>query len=332
MEDRRPVGTPVLVLDDLSYEIEGFRLGPISIMLESGEILSIIGPNGAGKTTLLRIVSGLEEPLSGAVKLRGRDVTRLPAHRRDVGFVFQDLALFPHMTVKDNIAYGLTVRGLSVGEMERRVAGLLSDFGISALAGRLPRELSGGERQRVAIARSLAPDPNILLLDEPLNAVDPENRRNFQSELRALLRERHVTAIIVTHDLDEGAFLSDRMAVMMGGSIAQTGPSSEVLWNPGNEAIASFLGYNIWREGDKVIAAHPMAMTIIGDLASARLKGRIVRVSTTAGGVNIDAELERGKDLVRIELDRQSLGKLQFTPGDHIGINTTHATEFETRK
>lgn len=223
----------------------GFRLGPIDLTLGQNETLAVLGPNGSGKSTFLRLLAGLEPAETGRVRLAGREITHLPPHRRGIGMVFQDLALFPSKTVWENLTYGLVVQRWSRPEAERRGEELLQQFHLSSLADRLPSQVSGGERQRVALARALAPRPSLLLLDEPLSSADPRLARELQGEIKGYLQAAETPAIYVTHDFDEGFFLARRIALLHEGRWVQEGPASEVFDRPTDPFVAWFLGYNV---------------------------------------------------------------------------------------
>lgn len=310
---------PFFRITDLVYRVPGFGLGPLSLEVRKGQVLSILGPNGAGKTTLLRLISGLETPRSGRVTLGGKDLTSLPPHERGVGFVFQDLALFPHMTVRENIEYGLRVRGLDTRVAGERVQRLLREFRLEGYDHRLPRSLSGGERQRVAIARSLAPDPALLLLDEPLNSVDPEHRRLFQAELNSMLVKRGITVLHVTHDLEEGAYFSDRIAVLMNGSLAQVGDSAEVLERPADSRVAAFLGFNVWQEGTRWRASRPSRMILQEPSGSPETDAEVTSVGRTLKGLLLMARTPHG-ELLRVEVDNPGSWESSLRPGDSVKV------------
>ena len=214
----------------------------IDLRIADGEFFSMLGPSGSGKTTTLRMIAGFEQPSSGRVLLHGRDVTGVPPFERDVNTVFQDYALFPHMTVGDNVAYGLTVRHVASDERRRRVAEALKQVRLEGYDRRRPSQLSGGQRQRVALARALINRPKVLLLDEPLGALDLKLREEMQIELKAIQHEVGITFIYVTHDQEEALTMSDRLAVFHGGRIEQVGPPSDVYEHPATTFVAGFVG------------------------------------------------------------------------------------------
>jgi putative spermidine/putrescine transport system ATP-binding protein len=207
-----------------------------------GELFAILGPSGSGKTTVLRMVAGFEQPTAGVIRLGGVDVTALPARRRDVNTVFQEYALFPHMTVAQNVEYGLKVKGVAREERRRRTSDALDMVRLSGEASRKPAQLSGGQRQRVALARALVGRPRVLLLDEPLGALDLKLREQMQIELKEIQREVGITFVIVTHDQDEALTLCDRLAVFNNGRIEQIGNARDVYENPANRFVADFVG------------------------------------------------------------------------------------------
>ena len=226
---------------DVAKEYPEFSL-TANLTVAEGEFFSLVGPSGCGKTTLLRLISGLAVPDRGRIILDGQDLTGVAVSERRIGFVFQDYALFPHLTVKGNIEYGLKVRRWSTAQRERRLRELLALFELETLANRRIQELSGGERQRVALARALAPEPFLLLLDEPFAALDYGLRRRLRRELKALQTQLGFTAIFVTHQQEEALSLSHRLAVMEGGRILQVGSAPEVYSKPGHPFVAKFLG------------------------------------------------------------------------------------------
>ncbi|WP_309065230.1 ABC transporter ATP-binding protein [Microbacterium sp.] len=214
----------------------------LDLEVAPGEFLSMLGPSGSGKTTVLRVIAGFEEATSGTVRLSGVDVTRVPPHARNVNTVFQDYALFPHLTIAENVGYGLRVRGTGKAERVEQVTESLRRVRLDHVADRLPHQLSGGQRQRIALARALILRPQVLLLDEPLGALDKQLREQMQIELKQIQREVGITFIFVTHDQEEALTLSDRVAVFNNGRIEQVGSARDVYENPQTEFVARFLG------------------------------------------------------------------------------------------
>jgi len=217
-------------------------LGEVSLDIERNEFFTLLGPSGCGKTTLLRLIAGFEHPTTGTILLEGADLVALSPHRRPVNTVFQSYALFPHMTVGENVAFGLERLGRPAAEVRARVAEVLGLVRMEALADRRSTQLSGGQQQRVALARALAPAPRLLLLDEPLSALDLKLRRGMQGELKRLQRETGVTFVLVTHDQEEALAMSDRIAVMNAGRVLQVGPPEEIYDRPRTRFVADFIG------------------------------------------------------------------------------------------
>jgi spermidine/putrescine transport system ATP-binding protein len=232
-----------VVLENLSKRFGDVRaLRELTLEIQDGEFFSLLGPSGCGKTTTLRLIAGFEEPTTGRIVLGGTDVTQRPAHRRPVNTVFQNYALFPHMSVRDNVAFGLRFSDLRREEKTRKVAESLELVQLEGFERRKPTQLSGGEQQRVALARALVLNPRVLLLDEPLGALDAKLRRALQIELKALQQEVGITFVYVTHDQEEALTMSDRMAVMSRGLAQQVGTPRDVYDEPANEFVADFLG------------------------------------------------------------------------------------------
>jgi spermidine/putrescine ABC transporter ATP-binding subunit len=233
---------------DLLIEGVGKRFGEVvaldrvSLQVAQGELLTILGPSGSGKTTLLKVVAGFEVPDGGSVKVGGEEITSLPPARRDIGMVFQNYALFPHLTVRGNVAFPLEMRNVARAEIDRRVAEAIAMVELTSYEHRLPRQLSGGQQQRVALARAIVFNPRLLLLDEPFGALDRKLRETMQLEVRRLQRKLGLTTIFITHDQEEALVLSDRIAVMNRGSIQQVATTTEIYERPANDFVADFVG------------------------------------------------------------------------------------------
>jgi putative spermidine/putrescine transport system ATP-binding protein len=234
-----------------------------NLEIRDGEFFSLLGPSGSGKTTCLRMIAGFETPSSGRIYLYGQDVSNLPPYERDVNTVFQDYALFPHMSVGDNIAYGLMVKGVPKPERMKRVEEMLELVQLSGYADRKPSQLSGGQRQRVALARALINHPKVLLLDEPLGALDLKLRQQMQVELKAIQKRVGITFIFVTHDQEEALTMSDRIAVFNEGQIIQVGTPAEIYEHPATAFVAGFVGTS----------------NLVGGEVAKRITGREIRFS-----------------------------------------------------
>ncbi|MGE0212885.1 MAG: ABC transporter ATP-binding protein [Parvibaculaceae bacterium] len=237
------MSSPHLALRNIRKSFGAFvALHDFSLTVNAGELVTLLGPSGSGKTTLLRVVAGFEEPDSGSVLLKNADITHLPAAARNIGMVFQNYALFPHMSVFQNVAFPLEMRSASKPEIADRVEKALSVVDLAALKSRLPHQLSGGQQQRVALARALVFEPSLLLLDEPFGALDRKLREGLQLEVRRLQQRLGITTIFITHDQEEALILSDRIVVMNGGRIEQVGTPTEIYNHPASEFVADFVG------------------------------------------------------------------------------------------
>src|SRR2546430_1009713 len=227
----------------------------VDLTVEEGEFFTLLGPSGSGKTTLLRLIAGFERPDAGRIELAGRDVTSTPPYLRDTNTVFQDYALFPHMSVADNIGYGLRVKGVAKPAREKRVQRALEMVRPAGLGPRRPNQLSGGQRQRVALARAVVNEPEVLLLDEPLGALDLKLRQEMQIELKQIQKDVGITFVYVTHDQEEALTMSDRVAIMANGQIEQIGSPVDVYERPATEFVAGFIGISnvITRDGVRLV-------------------------------------------------------------------------------
>ena len=270
-------------------------VGPISFEVHAGEFFSLLGPSGCGKTTTLRCIAGFETLDSGAIRLRGERLDDKPPHRRDVGLVFQNYALFPHLTVFDNIAFGLRLRHVAKAEIAERVGRILRLVDLPQMAARFPAQLSGGQQQRVAIARSLVLEPRILMFDEPLSNLDFKLRIQMRDELRSLQRRLGKTAIYVTHDQTEALVLSDRIAVLSHGHIEQIGTPDEIYERPATTFVAEFIG------SSNLIAGHVVARSTGGAIVET---GTGLRWRCAANGYDRDPTGGDGAVTVLIRPER----------------------------
>ncbi|HTR88288.1 MAG TPA: ABC transporter ATP-binding protein [Reyranella sp.] len=267
-------------------------LDRVSLDIARGELLTILGPSGSGKTTLLKIVAGFERPDGGAVKVDGADITSLPPARRDIGMVFQNYALFPHLTVSGNVAFPLEMRGVPKAEIDRRVGEALAMVELAGYGQRLPKQLSGGQQQRVALARAIVFNPRLLLLDEPFGALDRKLRETMQLEVRRLQRRLGLTTIFITHDQEEALVLSDRIAVMNKGAIQQVAGTTEIYERPANDFVADFVGESnifhgtLTEPGYVSLEGGRRVQINSGPMAVGRRLGVLMRPERFVGGAN----------------------------------------------
>lgn len=287
----------------------------IDLDIADGEFFAVLGPSGSGKTTVLRMIAGFETPTAGAIELAGTDATRTPPFRRNVNTVFQDYALFPHMSVMQNVAYGLRVKGVAKGERETRANDALEMVRLTGLGERRPTQLSGGQRQRVALARALVNRPRVLLLDEPLGALDLKLREQMQVELKAIQREVGITFVFVTHDQDEALTLCDRLAVMNAGRIEQVGPAAEVYEAPATRFVAEFVGSSNVLDGaaaqailgvERAASVRPEKIRILaaGEQADGPRADGVVREIVYAGAeTRVIVDTEVGASLTALVLN-----------------------------
>ena len=275
----------------------------VDLEVARGEFFTLLGPSGSGKTTTLRMIAGFELPTAGTVELGGQDVSHLPPFDRDVNTVFQDYALFPHMTVGDNVAYGLMVKKVPKAERRQRTAEALEMVRLTGYADRKPGQLSGGQRQRVALARAIVNRPRVLLLDEPLGALDLKLRQEMQIELKRIQQEVGITFVYVTHDQEEALTMSDRVAVFHQGRIEQLGPPAEVYEHPASEFIAGFVGVsNVIERDGRRYTVRPEKIHVLDDgeqpEAGAHVEEGIVRDVQYVGPVTrYHVSLDRGGEL-----------------------------------
>jgi ABC-type Fe3+/spermidine/putrescine transport system ATPase subunit len=256
----------------------------VDLEVRPGELMTLLGPSGCGKTTTLRMIAGFQEPSSGGIWIAGRDVTHVPANQRDIGFVFQNYALFPHLTIFGNVAYGLQVRSKSTAEIQRAVAEALELVGLAGFGERLPNELSGGQQQRVALARAIVIRPRVLLFDEPLSNLDAKLRVSMRSEIRNLQQTLKITTVYVTHDQEEAMAISDRIAVMEAGRIVQLDTAEALYRRPASAFVAGFIGRANLVHGEVVSVADGRATL---DVGGNRLVMRADRVPTPGNRVSV---------------------------------------------
>ena len=297
----------------------------IDLHISRGEFITLLGSSGCGKTTTLRIIAGLELPDVGSVILEGQDITRLEPNKRNVNTVFQNYALFPHMTVEENVAYGLKIRKVPKAEIEQKVAEMLRLVQLEDFGKRKPNQLSGGQRQRIAIARAVVNEPKVLLLDEPLGALDLKLRRQMQLELKRLQRQLGITFIYITHDQEEAINMSDRIAVMNRGVLEQVGTPNEIYYQPRTAYVADFVGNaNIWRADGRTYAIRSENVLINGEEPC--VHEAVVREKSFAGGqLRILFELMDGQTITagRYGIDAE----IQVGESVRIGWKAEHAVE-----
>jgi sulfate transport system ATP-binding protein len=290
-------------------------LDDVDLTVASGRLTALLGPSGGGKSTLLRIIGGLEQPDAGEVRIDGREITGLPAQRRNVGFVFQHYAAFKHLSVYRNVAFGLEIRKRPKDEIRKRVHELLELVHLEQFADRLPAQLSGGQRQRMALARALAVEPTVLLLDEPFGALDAKVRRELRDWLRRLHDEVHVTTVFVTHDQEEALEVSDEIVVINHGRIEQVGTPADLYDKPANEFVMEFLG-PITRLGDRVVRPHDLELFPMQ--VDQSVPGEITRLQRI--GFEVRAELRVGDQTPWAQLTRGQAESLQLVEGSRVWV------------
>jgi len=307
----------VIALTDVKKRFGDFvAIDNVSLAVEDGSLTALLGPSGSGKSTLLRVIAGLEAPDEGTVEISGRDATRLPAQKRGIGFVFQHYAAFKHMTVRDNVAFGLKVRRRPKAEIAAKVDELLRIVGLDGYQARYPAQLSGGQRQRMALARALAVEPEVLLLDEPFGALDANVRAELRDWLRRLHDEVHVTTVLVTHDQEEAMEVADRIVVLNRGRIEQDGPPRDLYERPANAFVMGFLG-PVARLGDTLVRPHDLR--ILGEPRDDALEAQVARVVHLGFEVRVELELDGGEPLTA-QLTRDEAAELELRGGDIVWI------------
>jgi sulfate transport system ATP-binding protein len=288
-------------------------LDDVSIEIPTGSLTALLGPSGGGKSTLLRIIAGLEQPDSGSIEIAGEDSTSLPPQRRNVGFVFQHYAAFKHMTVRGNVAFGLEIRKRPKQEVNERVNELLALVHLSQFADRYPSQLSGGQRQRMALARALAVEPQVMLLDEPFGALDAKVRKELRDWLRRLHDEVHVTTVFVTHDQEEAMEVADEIVVINNGSIEQIGTPDQLYDQPVNDFVMNFLG-PVTKLGGAAVRPHDIEILTGSEPAS--VPATVVRLVRLGFEVRVDA-VANGEE-VWVQITRGEADRLDLTPGSEV--------------
>ncbi len=288
-------------------------LDDVSVDIPTGSLTALLGPSGGGKSTLLRIIAGLEQPDSGSIEIAGEDSTSLPPQRRNVGFVFQHYAAFKHMTVRGNVAFGLEIRKRPKREVQDRVDELLALVHLSQFADRYPSQLSGGQRQRMALARALAVEPQVLLLDEPFGALDAKVRKELRDWLRRLHDEVHVTTVFVTHDQEEAMEVADEIVVINNGAVEQIGTPDELYDKPVNDFVMNFLG-PVTKLGGAAVRPHDIE--ILTHDAPASVPATVVRLVRLGFEVRVDALADDQE--VWVQISRGEADRLDRWPGDEV--------------
>jgi ABC-type Fe3+/spermidine/putrescine transport system ATPase subunit len=293
----------------------------IDLEVHPGEFLSLLGPSGCGKTTTLRLIAGFERPDQGEVRIGGRDVSRVPPYKRDVNTVFQSYALFPHLSVLENVGYGLKQRGLGRSERRNRATEMLELVRLSGFGDRKPRQLSGGQQQRVALARALVMHPRVLLLDEPLGALDLKVRKELQIELKRIQEEIGITFVYVTHDQEEALAMSNRVVVMNAGHIEQIGAPREIYDRPATEWIASFIGdTNFLRTDGRDVAIRPERLRVTRE--GEGLEGRVSTTMIIGPMVQCLIRLDDGQEvLVREQRSGSESGVEALAEGERVIVS-----------
>jgi ABC-type Fe3+/spermidine/putrescine transport system ATPase subunit len=296
----------------------------LDLEVHPGEFLSLLGPSGCGKTTTLRLIAGFERPDEGEIRIGGNDVAGLPPYKREVNTVFQSYALFPHLTVGDNVAYGLKQRGLGRKERRARALEMLELVRLTGFEGRKPKQLSGGQQQRVALARALVMQPRVLLLDEPLGALDLKVRKQLQIELKRIQEEIGITFVYVTHDQEEALAMSDRVAVMHSGRIEQLGAPREIYDRPATRFVADFIGEtNFIRQAGEIVAVRPEHVRLTPTAPSeGGLAATVLATMVVGSAVQCVVRTDDGQELlVREQRVRGEAGAESLREGEHVFVS-----------
>jgi sulfate/thiosulfate transport system ATP-binding protein len=299
-------------------------LDGVSLAIPSGSLTALLGPSGSGKSTLLRVIAGLEQPDQGDVDILGTDATHLPPQKRGVGLVFQHYAAFKHMTVRNNVAFGLKIRKRPRQEIRRRVDELLELVQLEGFADRYPAQLSGGQRQRMALARALAVEPKVLLLDEPFGALDARVRKELRAWLRRLHDEVHVTTVLVTHDQEEAMEVADRVAVINNGQIEQYGKPRDLYEHPASEFVMTFVG-PVTRFRERYIRPHDLEVELAPNGKSE--EATVERVVHLGFEVRVELALADGGNILA-QVTRQEAERLELLDGQRVFVRPRPKTEF----
>jgi sulfate/thiosulfate transport system ATP-binding protein len=306
-----------ITVTDIHKQFGDFTaLDRVSLEVPEGSLTALLGPSGSGKSTLLRIIAGLEFPDSGTIDIDGRDVSRLTPQKRDIGFVFQHYAPFNHMSVRDNVAFGLKIRKRPRAEIRTKVDELLELVGLAKWADRRPAQLSGGQRQRMALARALAVAPNVLLLDEPFGALDAVVRAELRAWLRRLHDEQGTTTVLVTHDQEEAMEIADRIAVMSEGHIEQVGSPLEIYDQPASEFVMSFVG-PVSRVGSRLVRPHDVTLSLTPQEGA--IEAMVRRVVHLGFEVRVELEMPDGSE-ARAQVTRGQADELEVGGGDIVYV------------
>jgi sulfate/thiosulfate transport system ATP-binding protein len=330
-----------IAVDNVSKRFGSFQaVERVSLEIESGSLVALLGPSGSGKSTLLRLIAGLESPDAGRIWLTGTDATYQSVQERNIGFVFQHYALFKHMTVRQNIAFGLDIRQVSADKTKKRVEELLDLVQLSGLGDRYPSQLSGGQRQRVALARALAVEPKVLLLDEPFGALDAKVRKDLRAWLRRLHDEVHVTTVFVTHDQEEAMEVSDKIVVMNKGKVEQMGTPAEIYDRPASAFVMSFIGpVNVLPSSSDIFQGNgfettnpemflrPQDIIIEIEPNTTTVAAKVNRLIHLGSEIQAELALEDGQ-MIMAHLSRERFDELNLEPQQAVFVKPKEAKSF----
>ncbi|PSB58924.1 sulfate/molybdate ABC transporter ATP-binding protein [Chamaesiphon polymorphus] len=330
-----------IAVENISKSFGNFQaVERVNLEIAQGSLIALLGPSGSGKSTLLRLISGLETPDEGRLWLAGKDATKQSVRERNIGFVFQNYALFKHLTIGQNIAFGLEIRSISASKIEKKVAELLDLIQLSGLGDRYPAQLSGGQRQRVALARALAIEPKILLLDEPFGALDARVRKDLRAWLRQLHERSRVTTVFVTHDRSDAMEVADKIVIMNKGRIEQVGTPAEIYNRPANAFVMGFIGpvnilassanifqYHSFAPTNSEIFIRPQDIAIETGSSSNTVAAKVQRLTHLGSEVQAELTLADGQ-LITAHLSREHFDKLQLEPQQQVFVKPKAAKSF----